>query len=141
MTLAAIADNVHFSLSRVDLDRPGPHYTVEMLALLRDRHPNVETWYFLMGEDSLHDLPAWYNPQGILDQARIAVMPRLSKRVDRTALLAALPRLADRLVWLDAPPVNFAATDLRRRVVEGLPLRYLVPPNVERYILEHRLYE
>ena len=141
MTLAAIADNPYFSLSRIDLDRPGPHYTVEMLALLRDQHPHVTDWYFLMGEDSLRDLPTWYDPQGILEHAHIAVMPRLGKRVDRAALIEALPQLVDRLVWLDVPSVNFAATDLRRRIVEGLPLRYLVPAEVESYILKNGLYE
>ena len=141
MTLAAIADNPNFSLSRVDLDRPGPHYTVDTLALLRTQHPHVTEWFFLMGEDSLHDLPAWYNPQGVLQQARIAVMPRLSKRVALAALTTALPQIAERLIWLDVPPVNFSATDLRRRVVDNLPLRYLVPPAVVDYIREHGLYQ
>jgi len=141
MTAAAIADNSAFSLSRVDLDRPGPHYTVDMLPLLRAQYPDTAEWFLLMGEDSLHDLPTWYNPQGVLAQAALAVMPRLDKRVDAAELVAALPLLADRLVWLDVPPVNYSATDLRRRVREGLPLRYLVPPAVEAYIHAHGLYQ
>jgi nicotinate-nucleotide adenylyltransferase len=141
MTQAAIADNIGFALSRVDLDRPGPHYTVEMLALLREQSPKVSDWYYLMGEDSLHDLPTWYDPQGILQQATIAVMTRLSQRVDLDTLMAALPPLSERLIWLDVPPVNFSASDLRRRVREGLPLRYLVPPAVEVYIRQHKLYQ
>lgn len=140
MTLTAIADNPHFSLSRVDLDRPGPHYTVDTLALLRQRFPHVAEWFFLLGEDSLSDLPTWYDPQGILQQARLAVMPRLSKRIDLAAITATLPQLAERLIWLDVPPVNFSATDLRRRVAKGLPLRYLVPSAVVDYIREHGLY-
>jgi len=140
MTAIAIVDNTAFSLSRVDLDRPGPHYTVDMLALLRAQHPDTSEWSLLMGEDSLHDLPTWYNPQDILEQAYLAVMPRVGKRVDLTELTAALPALAGKLVWLDAPPVHFSATDLRRRVREGLPLRYFVPPAVEVYIREHELY-
>jgi nicotinate-nucleotide adenylyltransferase len=141
MTAAAIADNPAFTLSRVDLERPGPHYTVDMLTLLRAQHPNTDEWFLLMGEDSLHDLPTWYNPQGILEQVCLAVMPRMGKRVDLARLAAALPALEQKLVWLDIPPVNFAATDLRRRVGEGLPLRYLVPPSVEAYIAEHNLYQ
>ena len=141
MTQVAIADNAGFALSRVDLDRPGPHYTVETLTLLREQMPDVTDWYYLMGEDSLHDLPTWYNPQDILQQATIVVMPRLSQRVDLSTLLAALPTLSKRLIWLDVPPVNFSASDLRRRVREGLPLRYLVPPAVEAYIHGHNLYE
>jgi nicotinate-nucleotide adenylyltransferase len=141
MTAAAIADNPAFVLSRVDLDRPGPHYTVEMLALLRAQHPHVDAWFFLLGEDALHDLPIWRDPQGILEQASLAVMPRMGQRVDPAELTAKLPLLAERLVWLDVPPVDFSATDLRRRVRQGLPLRYLVPPPVEAYIREHNLYQ
>ncbi len=137
---AAIADNPAFALSRVDLDRPGPHFTVDMLRLLRDQFPDVGAWFFLMGEDSLRDLPQWYQADAILRQVTLAVMPRLGARADVAALTAALPRLSERLVWLDVPPVHFAATDLRRRVRAGLPLRYLVPPDVEAYIERHQLY-
>ncbi len=140
MTAAAIADNPAFALSRVDLERPGPHYTVEMLILLRAQYPDVDEWFFLLGEDALLDLPVWRDPQGILEQASLAVMPRMGRRVDLAELVAALPLLAERLVWLDIPPVDFSATDLRRRVREGLPLRYLVPPPVEAYIHAHGLY-
>jgi nicotinate-nucleotide adenylyltransferase len=140
MTAVAIADNPAFALSRVDLERPGPHYTVEMLTLLRAQYPHVDAWFFLLGEDALHDLPIWRDPQGILEQASLAVMPRMGQRVDPAKLIAALPPLAERLVWLDVPPVDFSATDLRRRVREGLPLRYLVPPPVEAYIREHNLH-
>ncbi len=140
MTAAAIADNPAFELSRVDLERPGPHYTVEMLALLRVQSPEVAEWFFLLGEDALRDLPLWRDPQGILEQASLAVMPRMGQHVDLAELVAALPPLAERLVCLDIPPVDFSATDLRRRVREGLPLRYLVPPPVEAYIHAHGLY-
>ncbi|MFN2109065.1 MAG: nicotinate-nucleotide adenylyltransferase [Anaerolineae bacterium] len=141
MTAAAIADNPAFALSRVDLERPGPHYTVETLTLLREQYPHVDAWFFLLGEDALHDLPIWHDPLGILKQASLAVMPRMGQRVDLAELIAALPPLAKRLVWLDVPPVDFSATDLRCRIREGLPLRYLVPPPVEAYIHEHDLYQ
>jgi len=140
MVQAAIAGNPAFALCRVDLDRPGPHYTADMVPLLRKQQPDVKDWFFLMGEDALYDLPFWYKPEAVLEGASLAVMPRAGKRADLTTLIEALPQLAGHLVWLDVPPVNFAATDLRRRVREGLPLRYLVPPGVEAYIREHRLY-
>ena len=141
MTGAAIADNPAFTLTHVDLERPGPHYTVDMLALLRAQRPKIDAWFLLMGEDSLRDLSTWYNPLGILEQAYLAVMPRVGRRVDLAKLTAALPSLAEKLVWLDVPPVNFSATNLRRRARAGLPLRYLVPPAVETYIREHGLYQ
>ena len=146
MVEAAIADNSAFALSRVDLDRAGPHYTVEMLALLRQDypagrdHPAAEL-FFLIGEDSLAQFPTWRDPANIVRQARLAVMPRPGYEPDLEMLERAVPGLRERLVWLDAPHLDIAASDLRRRAREGLPLRYLVPPPVEAYIREHRLYE
>ncbi len=139
MVEAAIADNPAFTLSRVDLDRAGPHYTVETLALLRQEHPEAEL-FFLMGGDSLADLFAWRDPASIVRQARLVVMRRPGYEPDLDALERAIPGLRERLVWLDAPCLGLAASDLRRRVREGLPLRYLVPPPVEAYVRQHRLY-
>jgi nicotinate-nucleotide adenylyltransferase len=142
MVQAAIDADAAFALSRVDVDRPGPHYSVEMLELLRAQYPEVTAWFFLMGEDSLHDLPTWYEPESLLQQATLAVMPRRSKRVDMDAFQAQFPQLAARmrLIWLDVPPVDFSATDLRRRARVGLPLRYLVPTAVEAYVQSKKLY-
>jgi nicotinate-nucleotide adenylyltransferase len=140
MVEAALADNPAFALSRVDLDRSGPHYTVEMLALLKQRYPGAEL-YFLMGGDSLTEFLTWRDPAGIVRQARLAVMRRSGWEADLEALEQAVPGIRQRLVWLDVPYLGITATGLRRRVGEGLPLRYLVPPLVEAYIGEHRLYE
>jgi len=139
MVEAAIADNPAFAVSRADLDRPGPHYTVDLLRHLRRDYPGADL-YFLMGADSLAELLTWRDPAGILEQARLAVMPRTGYEPDVEALMAALPALRERLIWLDIPFIEIAATDLRRRVRVGLPIRYLVPPAVEAYIRRERLY-
>lgn len=136
----AIADNPAFAISRVDLDRPGPHYTVDMLAILQDKYPGAAL-YFLMGEDSLAQLLNWRDPADILQQAWLAVMRRPGWEADLEQLKQALPGIRERLVWVDAPVLDIASTDLRRRVPQGLPLRYLVPPPVEHYIRAHGLYE
>ncbi len=146
MVEAAIADHSAFALSRVDLDRAGPHYTVETLALLRQEYPAGRDYpaaelFFLIGEDSLAQFPTWRDPANIVRQARLAVMPRPGYEPDLEMLERAVPGLRERLVWLDAPCLDIAASDMRRRAREGLPLRYLVPPPVEVYIREHRLYE
>ncbi len=140
MTRAAIADNAAFALSHVDLDRHGPHYTVDTVALLREDYPGA-TLFFLLGGDSLAQLLSWRDPAGILEQVRLAVMRRPGYEVDLDELTQALPNLPARLSYLDAPHLDISATDLRRRVREGLPIRYLVPPAVEAYIQRHRLYE
>jgi nicotinate-nucleotide adenylyltransferase len=140
MVEVAIAGNPAFALSRVDLDRPGPHYTVDMLALLQEEYPKAEL-FFLAGGDSLAQFLTWRDPAGILRQARLAVMRRPGHEPDAATLEQALPDLRRRLVWLDAPALDIASSDLRRRARQGLPLRYLVPPPVEAYVRDHRLYE
>ncbi len=139
MVEAAIADNPGFALSRVDLDRPGPHFTVDMLARLAARRPGVRL-FFLMGGDSLADFASWRDPAGILAQAHLAVMERPGSEADVDLLAERVPDIRDRLVWLDAPRLEISGRDLRRRMREGLPIRYLVPPAVRRYVHERELY-
>ena len=136
---AAIAGNPAFALSRVDIARPGPHYTDDMLALLHQEHPQAEL-FFLMGGDSLADFAAWRNPAAIVRQARLVVMARPGYDPDLGALERAAPGLCERLTWLDVPYLGISSSDLRHRARAGLPLRYLVPPPVEDYIHEHHLY-
>ena len=138
---AAIADNGSFLLSRVDVDRPGPHYTVDMLRLLRAEYPQVTTWVLLLGEDSLRDFLAWRAPEEILELAELAVMRRPDRSAALDVLCERLPMLERRLTWLDVPPLHISATELRRRVHEGLPLRYLVPLAVDVLIRKKRLYQ
>ena len=139
MVQAAIADNAAFALSRVDVDRPGPHYTADMLGALQSQHSADVAWFMLMGEDSFRDLPQWYRPADILHTATLVVMPRRERDAD-VAPIAHLAQLDARLVWLDISPVHLSATALRRRVRLGLPLRYLVPPGVAAYIHKLALY-
>jgi len=139
MVEAAIADNPAFALSRADLDRPGPNYTVRTLALLQQEFPEAEL-FFLIGGDSLSELHAWRDPAGIVQRARLAVMRRPGWEVDLETLERAVPGIRERLHWLDVPMLDISSTDLRRRVHDGLPIRYLVPPAVEEYIREHRLH-
>lgn len=137
---AAIADNGSFLLSRVDVDRPGPHYTVDMLRLLRAQYPAVSTWVLLLGEDSLRDFLAWRAPEEILQLAALAVMRRPDRPAPLAALQERLPALERQLTWLDMPPLHVSATELRRRVREGLPVRYLTPLAVQVLIQKKRLY-
>jgi nicotinate-nucleotide adenylyltransferase len=139
MVQAAIGDHAGFEISRVDLERAGPHYTVDTLLLLKQQHPDAEL-LFLVGGDSLAHLLAWRDPAGIASLARLAVMRRPGYTPDLEVLERAVPGIRERLIWLDAPLLAISATDLRRRVREGLPVRYLVPPSVEAYIQDNCLY-
>ncbi|MEA3377290.1 MAG: nicotinate-nucleotide adenylyltransferase [Chloroflexota bacterium] len=139
MVAATVADNAAFVLSRVDLARPGPHYSVDMLGILRGIHHEA-ILFFLIGGDSLAEFLSWRNPGGIVEQVRLAVMRRPGWEADVASLEEQLPGIRERLTWLDAPHLEISGTDLRRRVRDGLPIRYLVPPPVRDYVYEHGLY-
>jgi nicotinate-nucleotide adenylyltransferase len=139
MVEAAIADNAAFQLSRVDVDRPGPNFTVDMLRILQETYARASL-FFLMGGDSLTEFLSWRNPAGIVEQAHLAVMQRPGWEADLATLGEELPGIGERLAWLDTPHLKISGTDLRRRVREGLPIRYLVPSSVREYVHKHGLY-
>ena len=136
----AIAGKPYFSISRVDLDRPGPSYTVEALSLLREEWGPEPAFYFIEGSDSLAEILTWYQPQRILELTNLAVVQRPGETVDLAPLQARLPGLASRLVWVQMLLLEISSTDLRARVRDGRPISYLLPPAVEAYIVEQGLY-
>ncbi len=139
MLEAAIAGNPHFEISTVDLDRPGPQYTVDTLEELSGQHPGADL-YLLIGGDNLAGLLAWHDPAGIVRRAVLAVLRRPGWEADLTALEGIIPGLGERLVWLEGPTLDIQSVQLRRRASQGLTLRYLVPPAVEAYVEEQGLY-
>lgn len=137
---AAIRDNEAFVLSRVDLDRPGPHYTVDTLRLLRGRYPRSGL-ALILGSDSLADLPTWHRPTEILAQCEVlGVMRRPGAQVDLEALEKELPGLAKKVRFFEAPFIGVSGRDIRARVREGRPYRYLMPPAVLEVIEREGLY-
>jgi nicotinate-nucleotide adenylyltransferase len=139
MARLAIAGDARCVLSRVDVDRPGPHYTADMLALVRAAQPEAELT-LLIGSDSLRDLTTWHDPARVIAQARLAVMRRPGVELNLSILEATLPGITARIGWVDAPWLDLSSTDIQRRVHEGLSIRHLVPKAVERYIARQRLY-
>lgn len=139
MTQLAIAGNEGFVISRMDVDRPGPHYTADMLALVQAEHPGDEL-YLVIGSDSLRDLKIWHKPASVVAQARLAVIRRPGAEPDWLVLEEAAPEISACVDWVDAPRLDISSTDIQRRVRAGLAIRYLVPMPVERYIVEHGLY-
>ena len=140
----AIASNPHFTISRVDLDRPGPSYTVDTLQLLRKQWGEHTAIYFIIGGDSLEDLLSWHDSSGILEQLTHLVAvgrPGYSgSEAFYDSLEARLPGIKQRLLVVDAPQFDISATDLRQRVAEGRPIKYQTPDSVESYIVQYSLY-
>ncbi len=140
MVRIAIASNPSFAVSEVDLARPAPSYTADTLAILKEQLGRQAELYFLMGMDSFAGLTTWYRPDLILARARLVVAVRPGYRVDLQALESTLPSISSRTELLEPPQLDISSRDLRRRVREGLPIRYQLPESVEAYIREHRLY-
>ena len=137
----ALASNSHFRISRVDLERPGPCYTVDTLALLREEWgPHVEL-YFIISADSLREMHSWYRPRRIMELALLAVAPRPGNQLHLGELERDLPGLSRRVRIIEAPLLDISATGLRQRVREGKSIRYYVPEDVEAYIIAHGLYQ
>lgn len=140
MLTLALADNEHFALSRVDVDRPGPHYSVDAVTILLRQYPGAE-FFFIMGGDSLRDLPKWHRPAELIELCKLAVMRRPGDNFTSDLHNTILPRLSERLVMMETPVLEISSTDIVQRIRQGKSVRYLVPDSVLAYIAQHRVYE
>lgn len=133
-------DNGSFELSRADLDRDPPHYAVGTIAWLRDRYPGEKLAY-IMGSDSLRDLPTWHTPREFLNSCdQIGVMWRKDARVDLDGLEHQLPGINDKVRFFEVPLLQISGREIRERVKAARPYRYFLLPGVAHYIEANRLY-
>jgi nicotinate-nucleotide adenylyltransferase len=139
MVELAIASNPRFSVSRIDIERSGPCYTVETIELLQ-KEWGPEEIYFIMGSDSLAEILTWHEPERLIKLCYLAVVKRPGYDADLEELENHLPGISSRVRFVNAPLVGISSTDIRRRVREGLPIKYQVPEAVEDYIYKHGLY-
>lgn len=140
MAELATADIDYIIVSSIDADRPGPHYTSDMVRLLQaEAGPNTEL-YFLMGMDSLRDLPTWREAAWLVEHARLVALSRHDVKLNWDALEAALPGIRSRVIILDMPELEIASHVIQQRVRNGQPIRHMVPRSVEAYIHKHNLY-
>ena len=140
MTELAIANNPHFAISLIEARRSGPSYTVDTVRQLQVELGSEAELYFVMGMDSLCNILTWHEPSQLLTMCRIVVAGRAGYKADLPALEKALPGLSEKLELINTPELSISSTDLQQRVRHGLPIKYQLPANVERYIYEHKLY-
>lgn len=136
----AVAGNEAFRASRVDVDRPGPHFTIDMVHLFQRRLMGRGELFFLMGYDSLAQLPTWHEPAQLVAACRLVALTRPGVPLDWGYLEAALPGIRDRVILLDMPELEIASHQIQERLCTGRSIRYLVPDSVRAYIAGHRLY-
>lgn len=137
----AVATNGRFALSTLDAYREGPSYTVDSMRLLREAWGSTVEIVFIIGLDSLVDLPGWYQAAELLKLVTFAVVARPGYHADMAQLERALPGLVDRVTFVPAPLIGISSTAIRERVKASDSIRYLVPPSVEQYIFRQRLYQ
>ena len=144
MVALAVADNPTFEPSRLEIDRPGPSFSVDTVAELdaieraAGRKPDLT---LILSAETLADLPTWHEPDRLLRLARIAVVPREGYPAPDPGWLArALPGQEDRVDFLEGPRLGLSSSALRARVAAGRSIRYLVPDAVAGYIADHGLY-
>ena len=141
MVLLAIAVYPYLKLCNIELNRAGPSYTIETIAELRDRYGAENGLFFILGWDSLAQLPQWKEPSRLVQMCRLVAVPRPGYSLpDLKSLEAGVPGLSRSLIVLDKPVVDISATEIRERVARGLSIRHLVPEPVDEYIRQHRLY-
>ena len=141
MVKLAIQENPFFEISDVELNRPGPHYTVDTIHVLAQQNPNAEI-VPIIGGDSLQDLPTWHEPKELVYAAHwVGVMRRPGEKPNLTELERELPGITSKVHYVDAPLLEIASREIRTRVFDGRPYRYYVPAPVYRYINEHHLYQ
>jgi nicotinate-nucleotide adenylyltransferase len=137
---AALSSNPAFELSRIDIDRPAPHYALDTMLILKESYPTDELIY-LMGGDSLRDLPTWYKPGLFLEVCHaLGVMRRPGDQVDLPAMEQRLPGITGKVCFIQAPLLEISSTGLRDRIATGKPFRYYLPPPVYEIIHQRRLY-
>ena len=136
MTVIATASNPLFSVSRVDIDRDGPTYTIDTLRDLATRYPDADL-YFITGADALTEIFTWRDAGELFALAHFVGCTRPGYEMDSTSLTG-IP--ADRVTILEIPALAISSTDCRERTAAGQPVWYLVPDGVVQYIAKHHLY-
>ncbi len=141
MVRLAIADKPCLKLSTMEVERPGATYTVDTIAELQAQLGAENDLYFILGWDSLAELPQWKEPSRLITMCRLAVVPRPGyPRPDLKALEARIPGSSQRVILMDKPEIDISASEIRDRIAQRLSISHLVPGPVESYIRRHRLY-
>lgn len=137
----AVAGSPHIKVSTVEIERPGPSYTVDTIAGLREQQGDSDDIYFIIGWDSLEQFPEWREPARILSMCFLVAVPRPGwSRPDLQTLEDRVPGISGRVVFLEKPQVDISASDIREMVARGESIDHLVPGPVADYIKEHKLY-
>jgi len=140
MVRLAITGNSYFELCTVEVEHPGPSYTIDTMTALQSQL-GAQSFFFILGSDSLAGLHLWKEPVKLVQMCRLAVVPRLGLSLpDLKSLELSVPGVSSNIVQLDTPIIGVSSSEIRQHVAQGLSIRYLVPEKVEKFIAEQKLY-
>lgn len=129
-----------FELSDVEISRPGPHYALDTMRILRQKYPEDELIY-LLGGDSLRDLHTWHQPVEFIESCdKIIVMRRPGAKIGWKSICTRLPSLKNKVRFLNTPLIEISASDIRARKSRGEDIWQFLNPMVNTYIQNHDLY-
>ncbi|MBI4298983.1 MAG: nicotinate-nucleotide adenylyltransferase [Chloroflexi bacterium] len=142
MVKLAISSNPFFRVSPIEIERPGPSYSVVTLEALKATFPPEAEFYFILGMDSLRDLHRWHSPERLFSLCTLVTFARPGFLHFDTASLDKISAGASRkIVLIEGPLIDISGTELRRRLAQGNSVCYWVHPEVEEYIRRHGLYQ
>lgn len=140
MVRVAIESDPRFELSLIEAERPGPHYSLDTVIALQQRNPQAEL-VFIMGGDSLRDLPTWHHPLEFVQVCHaLGVVRRPEDDIRLDKLDKVIPSISSKVRFVDAPLIQIAGREIRERVRQGQPCRYFVPRDVWEIIVSRGLY-
>lgn len=140
MTQLMLDDYPEFELSRVEIDRPGPHYMLDTVKVIKTQFPDADL-LLLLGGDSLRDLRSWHRPSELLSICQgMGVMHRPEVTIELSELEEILPGITNKVLFVDSPLLEISSRDIRRRVSEGRAFRHFLVSTVFDYIQEQKLY-
>jgi nicotinate-nucleotide adenylyltransferase len=141
MLLLALAGRPYLKISYMEIERPGPSYTVDTIDAMRKRYGDQAGLYFILGWDSLAQMPGWREPVRIVAMCHLVAVPRPDcPRPDLETLEEKIPGISRKVTFLDRPNLDISATMIREKVSRGEPIDDLVPGLVAEYIKKHKLY-
>ena len=141
MVRLATADKPYFKLATLDIERAGPSYTIDTITELRTRIDSKDELFFILGWDSLVELPRWRDAPQLVTLSHLVAAPRPGyPRPDLKSLETEIPGITARVMIMDKPAIDISATNIRQRVAGGLSIHHLVPERVTEYIRQQKLY-
>ncbi|HEB12107.1 MAG TPA: nicotinate-nucleotide adenylyltransferase [Actinobacteria bacterium] len=140
MTVLATATNANFEVSRMEIEREGPSYTIDTLEAQKREYGDSDKIFFIAGADAVLDILSWKDSQRFSGVAQFIAATRPGYDLSQFNKISKEARDLPQIHILEIPALAISSTDLRRRVREGLSIRYLVPGSVEAFIAKSRLY-